>query len=171
MELMPILEAYAALEKQGVELYQTLGERFPDAQGSRLWAEMANTEASHQAILMLAMDWTHTWSGPKSEPPIEMGDLDAAIQTSGDLLAEAARPDLSFVRAVELAVAWEEQELPRILAIAPYCPGRGQGQLLAMVAEAVGHYDELAALARAAGQETLIPRIEALRTTAEATVR
>lgn len=171
MELMPILEAYAALEKQGVEFYRTLGERFPDMKGSRLWAEMANTEASHQAILMLAMDWTHLWKGPKSEPPIEAAELDEAIQAAGDLLAEAERPGLSAARAVELAVAWEEQELPRILAIAPYCPGRGQGQLLAMVAEAVGHYDDLAALARETGQDALIPRIEALRSTAEATVR
>lgn len=171
MELMPILEAYAALEKHGVEFYQTLGRRFPEIKGSRLWAELANTEASHQAILMLAMDWAHTWSGPKSEPPVETAELDTTIQAASDLLAEAERPGLSAARAVELAVAWEEQELPRILAIAPYCPGRGQGQLLAMVAEAVGHYDELAQLARATGQEALLPRIEALRATAEATVR
>lgn len=171
MELMPVLEAYAALEKQGVEFYRTLGERFPEMKGSRFWLEMANTEASHQAILMLAMDWTHVWTGPKSEPPVEMAELDMAIQAAGDLLAEADRPDLSPARAVELAVAWEEQELPRILAIAPYCPGRGQGQLLAMVAEGVGHYEELEALARATGQEALIPRIEALRAQAEATAR
>ncbi len=166
MELMAALEAFRALEGRGVEFYRKLAERFADTRTARLWRESMSTEAGHQTIFMLCLDWAHMWrwTGPKPDVPVDPDDLAREEEALKALEAEAQEPGLTPAAAVELALRWEERELPRVLFIAPHAPGRGKGQLMAMLAEAVEHYNDLEEMARNAGAEALVPRIEALRT-------
>jgi len=166
MEIMAALEAFRGFERRGVDFYRILAERFADGKGGRLWRECMNTEASHHAIFMLCLDWAHMWrwTGPKPDVPADPGDLAREAESVAALEAEAARPDLSERDAVELALRWEEGELPRVLFIAPHAPGRGKGQLLAMLKEAEEHYKDLEELARLTGAaDALRPRFEGLR--------
>lgn len=168
MEIMAALEAFRALERRGIEFYGTLAERFGTTKGGRLWRECANTEASHQAIFMLCLDWAHMWrwTGPKPEVPVEPADLAREEAALVALEAEAGRAGLTEAAALDLALAWEERELSRMLFITPHAPGRGRGQLLATIKEAEEHYNDLEELARAIGRAddpALLARIEALR--------
>lgn len=166
MEIMAALEAYRGLERRGIDFYRILADRFPDGASGRLWRECMSTEASHHAIFMLCLDWAHMWrwTGPKPQVPADPDDLAREAEALAALEAEAARPDLTEPAAVELALRWEERELPRVLFIAGYAPGRGKGQLLAMVKEAEEHYRDLEELAGKAGvADALRPRLDALR--------
>lgn len=166
MEIMAALEAFRDLERRGIEFYMKLGERVGDEQSARLWRECMHTEASHQTIFMLCLDWAHMWrwTGPKPDVPVEPPDLAREAEALGALEAEAERGDLTPATALELALRWEERELSRVLFIAPHAPGRGRGQLLAMVKEAEAHYDDFAALARLIGTDGgLLERIDGLR--------
>ncbi len=166
MEIMAALEAFRGLEGRGIGFYRTLAERFGQGTSGRLWRECMHTEASHQAIFMLCLDWAHLWrwTGPKPDVPVDAGELGREEAALAALEAEARRAQLGEADAVELALRWEERELSRVLFIAPHAPGRGKGQLLAMVKEAEAHYDDLEALARTVGvADALRPRIEALR--------
>ncbi len=175
MEIMAALEAFRGLERRGIDFYRTLTERFGDTKGGRLWRECMNTEASHHAIFMLCLDWAHMWrwTGPRPEVPADPAELAREEEILAALEAEAGRPELTEAAALELALRWEERELPRVLFIATHAPGRGQGQLLAMVKEAEEHYNDLEELARMIGSgvdATLVPRIEALRARAREAV-
>jgi rubrerythrin len=165
MELVAALEAYRGFERRGIDFYRTLAERFGAEKSGRLWRECMNTEAGHQTIFMLCLDWAHMWrwTGPRPEVPVDAAALRDAEQALAALEAEAARADLTEAEAVALAVRWEEDELPRVLFIAPHAPGRGKGQLLAMIREAEEHYHDLEELARLVGAGSLLPRLEHLR--------
>ncbi len=165
MEIMAALEVFRGLEARGVAFYRTLAERFGGTKGARLWRECMNTEASHQTIFMLCLDWAHMWrwTGPKPEVDVDPADLAREEATLAALAQEAERADLTEAAALELALRWEERELPRVLFIAPHAPGRGKGQLLAMIREAEEHYNDLEELARLVGDTALVDRIEALR--------
>jgi hypothetical protein len=169
MEIMAALEAYRGLEARGVGFYRTLAERFAGGTGARLWRECMNTEASHQTIFMLCLDWAHMWrwTGPKPEVPADPDALAREAEVLAGLETEAAQAGLTEAAALELAVRWEERELTRLLAIAPHAPGRGKGQLLAMIREAEAHYDDLQELARLVGQAALLPRLQALQARAQ----
>src|SRR5262249_47833676 len=166
MEIMAALEAFRGLERRGIDFYRILAERFGDGKGGRLWRECMNTEASHHAIFMLCLDWAHMWrwTGPKPDVPADPADLAAEAEALAALEAEAARPDLDERAAVELALRWEERELPRALFTAPPARGGGRGQLWAMLGEAEEHYAALEELAGVRGTaEPLAPRLQALR--------
>ena len=166
MEIMAALEAFRGLERRGIDFYRTLAERFPEGASGRLWRECMNTEASHHAIFMLCLDWAHMWrwTGPKPEVPTHADDIAREAEALAALEAEAAAPELTEAAAVELALRWEERELPRVLFIAGHAPGRGKGQLLAMVKEAEEHYRDLEELAGKTGvADQLAPRFQALR--------
>jgi rubrerythrin len=166
MEIMAALEAFRDLERRGIDFYRTLAERFADGKSGRLWRECMNTEASHHAIFMLCLDWAHMWrwTGPKPDVPADPADLAREGEALAALQAETARPELGEGAAVELALRWEERELPRVLFIASHAPGRGQGQLMAMLKEGEEHYNDLEELARTAGvADRLRPRFEGLR--------
>jgi rubrerythrin len=168
MEIMAALEGFRALERRGIEFYGKLAERFGTTRGGRLWRECANTEASHHAIFMLCLDWAHMWrwTGPKPEVPVEPADLAREEAALVALETEAGRGDLGEAAALDLALSWEERELSRVLFITPHAPGRGKGQLLAMVKEAEEHYNDLEQLAREIGcadDTARLARIDTLR--------
>jgi hypothetical protein len=166
MELMAALEAFRSFERRGSDFYRKLAERFPDGKAGRLWRESMHTEASHDAIFMLCLDWAHMWrwTGPRPEVPVEPADLAREEAALAALEGEADRSDLTPADAVELALRWEERELARILFVAPHAPGRGRGQLLAMLRETEEHVRDLEELARLTETaDALRSRIEALR--------
>src|SRR5581483_2585699 len=125
MEVMAALEAFRDLERRGVEFYRRLAERVGDAASGRLWRECMHTEASHQTIFMLCLDWAHLWrwTGPKPEVPLDPDDLAREAEALAGLEAEVDRPDLTPAAALDLALRWEERELCRLLFIAPHAPG------------------------------------------------
>jgi hypothetical protein len=174
MEIMAALEAFRDLERRGIAFYQKLGERVGDERSGRFWRECMHTEASHQTIFMLCLDWAHMWrwTGPKPEVPVEAADLAREADALTALEAEAEQPGLTAAAAFDLALRWEERELSRLLFIAPHAPGRGKGQLFAMVKEAESHYGDLAELGRlvGAGAETR-ERLEAIRSRAREAAR
>jgi hypothetical protein len=173
MEIMAALEAFRDLERRGVDFYRALGERVGDERSRRIWQECMHTEASHQTIFMLCLDWAHMWrwTGPKPDVPIEPADLAREAEALAALEVRAEQEGLTPAAALELVLDWEERELSRLLFIAPHAPGRGKGQLLAMVKEADAHYDDLTALIRhGGGGERLLERIDGLRARAREAV-
>jgi hypothetical protein len=166
MEVMAALEAFRDLERRGIEFYRVLGERVGDERSARLWRECMHTEASHQTIFMLCLDWAHMWrwTGPKPDVPVDAADLAREADALTALEAEAGQAGLTAAAALDVALRWEERELSRLLFIAPHAPGRGKGQLLAMVKEAEAHYGDLAELARLVGAgPDALERLDAVR--------
>lgn len=165
MKLEAVIEAYAGYEKRALQLYRKLAERFRDnARVSRLWRQMSDAEASHFTLLQLAPDWIAMAGEPKTDPELEPEALDALTAELSKLEQAAERPGLTLQEAVELTLAWEEQELPRILALLPCLPGRAREQVRAgIVGEVEKHYADLMELVKAAGAGGLEERVEALR--------
>lgn len=166
MELPRLLEALSTFEKRGMTFYRRFAARFhaiPEA--SRLWTEMSNAEAGHFAVLTLAQDLVqmgHHPGEPLQEITLaslhEMEERLAALETQGEA------PDLTLAQAVHLALAWEEDELPRVLALLPALPPQARGRILSGVfAEASLHYDCLKTLAELAGAASFEERIHLLR--------
>ncbi len=170
MKREPRIEAYAGYEKRALTLYRKLAERFRDhAQATRLWRQMSDAEASHFTTLQLAPDWIAMAGGPKVDLELEPAALDALGGRLGQIETAAERPGLSFPEAVELTLAWEELELPRVLELLSSLPEQVRGRLRAgMLGESARHYADLLELANAAGVSGLAERVEALRARAGA---
>ena len=171
MTLEAVLEAYAGFERRALLFYRRLAERFGDqARASQHWRQMADAEASHFTLLRLAPDWIQMEEGPKSDPGLDTAALDAFSARLGQLEAAAERPGLTLAEAVELTLAWEELELPRILDLLRCLPERARSQVRAgIIGEAGKHYADLMELAQAGGGAAgLVERVEALRTRAAA---
>jgi rubrerythrin len=152
--LSAVVERYAQFEKRGVRFYRGLAARFAaDAAAARLWVEMADAEASHFALLELSLDWIAMAGGAAgSGPAVGPEELERVDARMREIEAAAERPDATLADAVDLALRWEELELPRVLDLLPHLPDRARGRVLAaMVGEAAGHYRGLGELARAAG--------------------
>ena len=165
MKLEALIEAYAGYEKRALQLYRKLAEGFSDnPRASRHWRQMSDAEASHFTLLQLALDWTAMAGEPKTNPEQEPAALDALTAELHRIEQTAEQPGLTLEAAVELTLAWEELEPPRILELLPYLPGRAQGQVRAvMVGEAEKHYADLMELVREAGAAGLEERVQALR--------
>ena len=132
MEIMAALEAFRDLERRGIEFYRTLGERVGDERSARLWRECMHTEASHQTIFMLCLDWAHMWrwTGPKPDVPVDAADLAREADALTALEAEAGQAGLTAAAALDVALRWEERELSRLLLHRPPRSRTGQGPAL-----------------------------------------
>lgn len=171
MDLPRALEVFSTFEKRGMALYRHLGTRFPDPPGaSRLWIEMSNMEAGHFAVVALAQDWVHMGGeAPAPFPETPEARLDAIDQRFRALERRAEAEHLTLADAVELALAWEETELPPVLALVSALPPEAARRLRAgLLTEAASHYRCLKELADLAGLTSLDSRLDTLRQTAGA---
>lgn len=168
MTLEAVIEAYASYEKRALHLYRRLAERFSDnPRASRQWRRMSDAEASHFTLLQLAPDWIAMAGGPKTDRELELAALDALAAQLRQLEETAERPGLSVQEAVELTLAWEELEFPRILDLLSWLPEPAREKVRAgLVGEAERHYADLRELVKAAGADSLVERVDALRTRA-----
>lgn len=170
----PMLEARAALaeraaklEQRAMQAYGALAARFAGREAGRRFSEMAEGEAQHFAILNLSGDFVRMAKEPP--PPVErevdleaaeplVAALEAASRTAPEMAPEAILPG-----AVEVAVRFEQQELPRVAAVVAALPEPARGKARAGLGRTLpGHYAALEALAREAGRDDLAAEARAL---------
>lgn len=152
--------------------YRALAARFASSEAGRRFGEMADGEAAHFAILSLAADVVRM-----SEPPGRLADqaaLEAAAADAAEPLVaaleaagaggEADRDRATDLpRAVEAAVRFESQELPRVASFVAALPDRARTQVRTGLGRTLpGHYAALEALGRLAGRDDLAAAARAL---------
>jgi rubrerythrin len=166
MTLETVLETYAGYEKRAMQFYRQLSGRFADqAEVSRFWRQMSDAEASHFAVLTLAVDWVVMAGKGTSVPDSIETILSTAALEMAKLERAAESPSLTSRDAVRLTVSWEEKELRRILELLPHLPEKVCGQVRAgILGEAKKHYEGLAELIKQVGHDELVERVEALKT-------
>ncbi len=148
MTLAEILTAFAAVEKRAFAMYLLFSRRYADGTAvPDLWKEMSNAEAGHAAILTLAADRAGLESDETPPPPDLLTDTENLLSR----LEERARVEsLPLAEAVEIALTWEEQELPRLLRLLRLLPPRIKVSLVSGMArgmkEHLGQIHALAAL-------------------------
>ncbi len=169
MELPRLLEAISTFEKRGIVFYRRFAARFPRV--SRLWTQMSDAEAGHFAVLTLVQDWAPIERGQIQPPPeITPGSPDEMNRRLAALETRGEAPDLTLEEAVQLAVSWEEVELPRVLALLLLLPPEARPRVLSgLLAESNLHYDCLKELAGVAGVASLEARLDRLRQAAACT--
>lgn len=174
MELLRFLEACSTFERRGITFYRRFAGRFHDPpEASRLWTRMSDTEAGHFAIMALTQDLVQMRHNP-GEPPLEITfvSLDETERRLTALESQGEASSLTLAEAVHLAVAWEEIELPRVLALLPALPLEAKHRMLSgLLAETDLHYDCLKALAGLAGVASADSRLHTLRQTAAEAAR
>ncbi len=152
-----LAERAATLERRAMQAYRALASRFVGLEAGRRFAEMAEGEAQHFAVLNLSGDFVRM---AKEAPPAAAeseADLDAAEPLVAALeAAAAADPATGLPGAVEAAVRFERQELPRVAAVVAALPEPARGKARAGIGRTLpGHYAALEALAREAGRDDL----------------
>ncbi len=172
MELLRFLDACSTFERRGITFYRGLARRFPDPpEASRLWTRMSDMEAGHFAIFALSQDLVQI---NPSDPPLEItfASLDETEDRLTALESQGETSSLTLAEAVRLAVAWEEIELPRVLALLPVLPLEARRRMLSgLLAETDLHYDCLKALAGLAGVASIDSRLQTLRQAAAEAAR
>ena len=171
MEPARLLAQFAQFEKRAIFLYRAFAQRFAAQPAlSALWREMSDVEAAHFAILTLAGE---TVQGDRALAQTAATFDPQAVEVTDRALADAegrARAGtITAGEAVELALALESGELPRIEDLLAWLPPRA----LASVREAVtgpleGHFTCLARIAELSGRADLAAEIAGLRAKAQA---
>jgi hypothetical protein len=170
MNLEAVLETYASYERRALVFYRKLSDRFADqAEVSRLWREMSDAEAGHFVVFTLSLDRVTMAGGTKSIPhephhEIDAATLDTFSQEMAVLERAAEETALTAQQAAELAVAWEERELSRILALFPALPEQVKGSVRSdILGELSQHYETLTRLVNKMERGELSKRVEALK--------
>ncbi|HEY8369258.1 MAG TPA: hypothetical protein VIM86_08060 [Thermodesulfobacteriota bacterium] len=163
-----LAERAAALERRAMQAYRALAARFGGLDSGRRFAEMADGEAQHFAVLNLSGDFVRMATDLPAAAPESEADLDAAEPLVAALEAAAtADPQTGLPAAVEAAVRFEQQELPRVAAVIAALPEPARGKARAGIGRTLpGHYAALEALARAAGRDDLAADARALAASA-----
>jgi hypothetical protein len=165
MTLGALLERCAGYERRALLLYRQLAERFHgEPEAARRWRAMSDAEAAHFTTLRLAGDRAALAGAAAAEA----GDLAAGLDSTEDRLREleeaAGQPGLTLAEAVGLAVGWEELEVARIACLVAALPGAVRPHVEAgLLGQLAAHHDDLLALARASGVDSLERRVGVLR--------
>ncbi len=165
-----LVERAAALERRAMEGYRALAARFAGGEAGRRFGEMAEGEAAHFAILGLAADLARmSGAAPAADLAAEAAALGAAEPLVAALEAAAAGPadpaagPAALIAAVEAAVRFESQELPRVAALVASLPDRAGSQARTGLGRTLpAHYAALEALGRLAGRDDLAAAARAL---------
>ena len=174
MELLRFLDACSTFERRGITFYRRFAGRFHDPpEASRLWTKMSDTEAGHFAILALSQDLVQMSHNPDQSPlEIAFVSLDETEDRLTALESQGQASSLTLAEAVHLAVAWEETELPQVLALLPALPPEARRRMLSgLLAETDLHYDCLKALAGLVGVASVDSRLQTLQQTAAQAAR
>jgi hypothetical protein len=129
---------------------------------------MSDMEAGHFAILTLSQDLVQMRPAPGDAPSeITSATFDETEARLTALESQGETPGLTLAEAVHLALAWEEIELPRVLALLPALPLDARRRMFSgLLAETDRHYDCLKALAGLAGVASIDSQLQTLRQTA-----
>jgi hypothetical protein len=167
-----LAERAAGLERRAMEAYRVLAARFGGGEAGQRFAEMAEGEAHHFAILNLAGDFVRMGPAESEAAPAAAPDLAAAdpllvaLETAGSGSA-GADPAAALPAAVEAAVRFESEELPRVAALVGALPEPARTRVRAGLGRTLpAHYTALETLGRLAGRDDLAA--EARRLAAEA---
>ncbi len=163
----------AALERRAMNAYRALAARFVSSDAGRRFAEMAEGEAAHFAILTLAADLARMDAprGGAGEPHPDSTAREAAAIEAAELLVaalEAAAGEglpaaAGLAAAVEAAVRFESQEMPRVAAFIAALPDRARTRARTGLGQTLpAHYAALEALGRLAGRDDLAAAARAL---------
>ncbi len=163
-----LAERAAKLEQRAMQAYRALATRFSGREAGRRFAEMAEGEAQHYAVLNLSGDFVRMAKdlppGPvESEADLAAAEpLVAALEAAGQTGTDVP-PEVALTSAVEAAVRFESQELPRVAALLRALPEPACGRARAGIGRTLpGHYAALEALARESGRDDLAEAARAL---------
>jgi hypothetical protein len=167
-----LAERAAGLERRAMEAYRALATRFAGGEAGPRFAEMAEGEAQHFAILNLAGDFVRMAPAESEAAPDAAADLAGAdpflvaLERAGSGSA-GVDPAAALPAAVEAAVRFESQELPRVAALVGALPEPARARVRAGLGRTLpAHYTALETLGRLAGRDDLAA--EARRLAAEA---
>jgi hypothetical protein len=171
-----LAERAAGLERRAMEAYRVLAARFGGGEAGQRFAEMAEGEAHHFAILNLAGDFVRMGPAESEAAPDAAPDAAADLAAADPLLvaletagsgSAGADPAAALPAAVEAAVRFESEELPRVAALVGALPEPARTRVRAGLGRTLpAHYTSLETLGRLAGRDDLAA--EARRLAAEA---
>ena len=157
-----LLQIVAGFERRALELYRHFAQTFaayPTV--ARIWWAMSDAEAGHFAVLRLAEDRL-----PAGGIATEVGRsfdedrLEEWESTIKQLEAKGRQPEIDPAEAAEVTVAWEREELPRLLALLADLPEPARQRTAAgLVDGAEEHMRCLKDLVKTVGSDRLLPVI------------
>lgn len=169
MDAVEALTAFAELERRALELYRRFAALYAGTpELAAMWREMSDTEAAHFATLTLAADMVQMEPGGVAAPPsLAPGSLDAARAVLQSAERKATEGVLPAGEAVQLALVLESSELPRIMDLLAWVPGRAKGSVTTGVAAGLeAHLQCLERLATASGRADVAEKARALHAVA-----
>ena len=157
-----LLQIVAGFERRALELYRHFAQTFaayPTV--ARIWWAMSDAEAGHFAVLRLAEDRL-----PAGGIATEVGQsfdedrLEEWESTITQLEAKGRQPEIDPAEAAEVTVAWEREELPRLLDLLTDLPEPARQRTAAgLVDGAEEHMRCLKDLVKTVGSDRLLPVI------------
>ena len=166
MEAADALASLAELERRALELYRRFAALYAGTpELAAMWREMSDTEAAHFATLTLAADMVQMEPGGVAAPPsLAPGSLDAARAVLQSAERKAAEGILPAGEAVQLALVLESSELPRIMDLLAWVPGRTKGSVTTGIVASLGaHLQCLERLATASGRSDVAEKARGLQ--------
>ena len=163
-----LLQIFAGFEQRALELYRHFAQEFAGhASAGRIWRSMSDAEAGHFAILRLAEDRL-----PPGGAALEVGlnlyedRLDEWKATLEELDTKGRRPGLAPADAAGITLAWEREELPRLLTLLAALPEPARRATAAgLVQGAEEHLRCLEELLKAVGSDSYLPEVSRLEGT------
>ena len=174
MDAVEALMAFAEFERRALELYRCFAALYAGTpELAALWREMSDIEAAHFATLSLAADMVQMEGGGAAVPPsLTPGSLDATRAILQNADQKAADGTLPAGEAVQLALLLESSELPRIMDILAWLPGRAKASVGSGIAAGLeGHLQCLERLAHASGRADVAEKSRALQALARGITR
>ncbi len=123
-----LLQMFAGFEQRALDLYRHLAQVFAGhpALGT-IWRAMSDAEAGHFAILCLAEDRLPAGSMAIAESlGVDENRLAEWKSRLDQLEAKGRRPGIAPAEAAEVTLAWELEEMPRLLTLLSALPEKAR---------------------------------------------
>jgi len=164
--VVDLLQILAGFERRALELYRHFAEQFAaHPAAGRIWRAMSDAEAGHFAVLRLAEDRLPP-GGAALEVSLGLdgNDLNEWQARIEELDEKGRRPGLGPGDAAEVTLAWEREELPRLLTLLAALPEAARRATAAgLVQGAEEHLRCLEELLKAVGSDSLLPEVSRLK--------
>lgn len=165
LTMADLLQIFAGFEHQGLDLYRHFAQAFAaEPLLGHIWRAMSDAEAGHFAILRLAEDrlplGDTTVEASSSVSEARLAEWRATLEA---LEAHGRQPGLATAEAVEVTVAWEREELPRLLTLLSALPEPARRITAAGFVEGADeHLRYLRELLKAVGSDARLPEVTQL---------
>ena len=160
-----LLQTFAGFEQRALDLYRHFAQAFAGHPPlGRIWRAMSDAEAGHFAILRLAEDRLPAGSMAIADGlGINESRLAEWKSMLEQLEAKGRRPGIGPAEAAEVTLAWELEEMPRLLTLLSALPEKAR-QLTAagFIEGAEEHLRCLRELLKAVGRDSLLPDVSRL---------